>query len=333
MDFQDQGIILETYPVNTRWLWFKRLGCLLFVLILTLVIAVGGSLGYTVHRQIQREGGGLAESWKFLFSPEDYAFRGQKRLNILCLGVDYNHDSRGIQYSKSARSDTIIVLSLERDSKSVSALSIPRDLRVFISNTAGWDKVNSAFSTGGARLSRQVISRFLGVPIHGTLVVKVDAARELVDALGGLRVRVEKDMDYDDNWGNLHIHLKKGVQQLNGRQVVGYCRFRNDAESDFGRMRRQQQVLRTVANRLSENVSPEKVEKLVQIVRRNVSSDLSYSRMVTLGRLFRGLDKTKMKTVSLAVQDAPDSFDLLPVPEKNAKQIQEVFGKQPVRVP
>lgn len=325
----DQVVILEAYPVNTRLQWFKRLGCILLVILLLGVGLVAGSLGYTVHKQIQREGGGLPDTWKFLFYPEDYAFRDKQRLNILCLGVDYNHDSRGIQYSKGARSDTIIVLSLERDTRRVSALSLPRDLRLFISDAYGWDKVNAAFSSGGARLSRQVIGRFLQVPIDGVLVVKVDAARELVDALGGLRVRVEKDMDYDDNWGNLHIHLKKGVQQLNGRQVVGYCRFRKDAESDFGRMRRQQQILRTVGSRLSENITPEKIDKLVQIVRRNVSSDLSYSRMVTLARLFRGMDKAEMKTVSLAVQDAPDSFDLLPVPEANRKQIREVFGVTP----
>lgn len=287
----DQVVILEAHPVG-RFRWLKRLGCLLLTVLLSAATVVVGGLGYSVHRQIQREGGGLTDTCKFIFRPEDYAFRDRERLNILCLGVDYNHDSRGIQYSKGARSDTIIVLSLERKTRRVSALSLPRDLRVFISDACGWDKLNSAFSSGGVRLSRQVVSRFLQVPIHYSLVVKVDAARELVDALGGLRVRVEKDMDYDDNWGNLHIHLKKGVQQLNGQQVVGYCRFRKDAESDFGRMRRQQQVLRTLANRLSENVTVETIERLIRLIRRNVSSDLSYSRMVTLARLFRGVDRT-----------------------------------------
>ncbi len=312
-----------------RWLWLKRIGCLLIALVVSAALLLASSLGYALHQQISREGGGLLDTFQFVFQPEAFAFQGRERLNLLCLGVDYNHDSRGIQYSKGARSDTIIVLSLERKTKRISALSLPRDLRVYISDNSGWDKLNAAFSTGGARRSRQVVSRFLQVPIHYVLVVKVDAARELVDALGGLRVRVEKDMDYDDNWGNLHIHLKKGVQQLNGRQVVGYCRFRNDAESDFGRMRRQQQVLRTVAHHLSENLSRETLERLVKIVRRNVTSDLSYSRMLTLARLFRGLNKSQLKTQSLVVSDAPDSFDLLPVPEKNALQVKEIFGSSP----
>ena len=321
----DQVVILEAREVG-RFRWLKRLGCLLVLLLLGGVAVVAGGLGYTLHTQVQSEGGNLADTWAFVCDPRGYVFGKRKRLNILCLGVDYNHDTKGMPFSKGARSDTIIVLSLQADSWKVSALSIPRDLRVYLSDDYGYDKINAAFSYGGARFARQVVARFLGVPIDYVMVVKVGAARELVDSLGGLRVRVEKDMDYDDNWGDLHIHLKKGVQRLNGRQVVGYSRFRHDEESDFGRMRRQQQILRTVSHRLSEDMSQETLDRLVRIVRRNVSSDLSYTKMITLARLFRGLSKSRVKTVSLAVQDAPDSFDLLPINEENRRQIKEVFG-------
>ncbi|MBS2040086.1 LCP family protein [bacterium] len=324
---QDQVVILRAREVG-RWDRLKKLGCLLILALFLAALSVLGWLGYQVHKQIAQEGGDLSDTWRFVTDPEAYVFEGRKRLNILCLGVDYNHDSKGIQYSKGARSDTIIVLSLQAESHKVTALSIPRDLRVRVTELGAQDKINAAFSLGGARRSRQVVSWFLGVPIDYCLVVKVDAAKELVDALGGLNLNVEKNMDYDDNWGNLHIHLKKGPHLLNGREVVGYCRFRHDEESDFGRMRRQQQVLRVVSARLSHSISKETIEKLVQIVRRNVSSDLSYSKMVTLARLFRGMDKNNVKAQSLVVQDDPESFDLLPVPEQNQRQVREVFGRQ-----
>jgi len=70
--------------------------------------------------------------------------------------------------------------------------------------------------------------------------------------MGGLNVNVDENMDYDDNYGQLHIHLKKGEQYLTGSQVVGYVRFRHDAASDFGRVRRQQQVLKLIMDQLSE---------------------------------------------------------------------------------
>lgn len=318
-------MILKAREVG-RWAWLKKLGCFLCFLLLAVALAAGGTLGYKVHQQIAKEGGDAGDTWRFVTDPKAYVFGGRKRINILCLGVDYNHDSKGMQYTKGARSDTIIVLSLQADNHKVTALSIPRDLRVRVTELGARDKINAAFTLGGAKRSRQVVSWLLGVPIDYCLVVKVDAAKELVDALGGLKINVEKNMDYDDNWGNLHIHLKKGPRLLNGREVVGYCRFRHDEESDFGRMRRQQQVLRVASARLSESVSPETIEKLVKIVRRNVSSDLSYSKMATLARLFRGLDKNHVKAQSLVVQDDPAGFDLLPVPEKNRTQIKEVFG-------
>ena len=324
---EDDSIRVTIPTPPSRWRWIRRLILLGLILGFAIAVSLFGGVVVSAYRQIEREGGGLAETWQFFFRPEPYVFGQQERLNILCLGVDYNHDSRGIQFSRGARSDTIIVLSLERASHRISALSIPRDLRVSISEMYGQNKVNSAFSFGGARLSRQAISRLLGVPIHYCVVVRVEAAKELVDALGGLTINVEKDMDYDDSWGNLHIHLKKGKQKLDGAQVVGYCRFRKDAESDFGRMRRQQQVLRVVSQRLTSTISPETLERLVQIFRRNVNSDLPYSKMITLARLFRGLDKTTVKTQSFAVQDDPSSFDLLPVPEKNRQQVKEVFGR------
>lgn len=318
-------VILQAREVG-RWSWLRKLGCFLVWLLLAGGLGIAGFLGYQVHQQIGREGGNLADTWRFSTDPQKYVFGNRRRLNILCLGVDYNHNAKGIQYSQGARSDTIIVLSLQADNRKVTALSIPRDLRVPVTDSGAEDKINAAFSLGGARRARKVVSQFLGVPIDYSLVVKVDAARELVDALGGLNLKVEKDMDYDDNWGNLHIHLKKGPQLLDGKQVVGYCRFRKDAESDFGRMRRQQQVLRVVSARLSHSITPETIEKLVQVVRRNVSSDLAYSKMITLARLFRGMDKNSLKAQSLVVQDDPESFDLLPVPEQNQRQVREIFG-------
>jgi len=305
--------------------WLKKLGCSLVLLLLAGALGVAGLVGYQIHQQIAREGGNLGDTWRFTTHPQKYVFGNRRRLNILCLGVDYNHNSKGIQYSQGARSDTMIVLSLQAANHKVTALSIPRDLRVPRTDTGAEDKINAAFSLGGARRSRKVVANFLGVPIDYCLVVKVDAARELVDALGGLNLKVEKDMDYDDNWGNLHIHLKKGSHLLDGKQVVGYCRFRKDAESDFGRMRRQQQVLRVVSARLSHSITPATIEKLVQVVRRNVSSDLAYSKTITLARLFRGMDKNNLKAQSLVVQDDPESFDLLPVAEQNQRQIREVF--------
>ena len=69
------------------------------------------------------------------------------------------------------------------------------------------------------------------------MALQPEGAAAIVDAMGGLDVNVDETMDYDDNSGDLHIHLTKGEQHLTGGQVAGYIRFRHDAASDFGRVR------------------------------------------------------------------------------------------------
>ena len=110
----------------------------------------------------------------------------------------------------------------------------------------------SAYAYGGAHATGRVASKLLGgVPIDAIVALQPEGAAAIVDALGGLDVNVDETMDYDDNSGGLHIHLKKGEQHLSGSQVAGYIRFREDAASDFGRVRRQQQVLRLMLDQLS----------------------------------------------------------------------------------
>ena len=223
-------------------------------------------------------------------------FKGSDRMNILCLGIDYNRDSKGIAYTKGARSDTILVVSIDSSGKTLNVVSIPRDCYVFLGEEYGYDKINAAYMVGGIDLTRKVVSDFLDVPIHHYVIVKVSGAAQLVDALGGLVVDVEKDMDYDDNWGDLHIHLRKGEQLLKGTQAVGYARFRMDAEGDRGRMRRQQQMLKAVIKRLKDPMVVLRLQAIVKAFKQNIETDLSLTDMLDLTYLYKDFDRNQMKT-------------------------------------
>src|SRR5579872_457793 len=176
---------------------------------------------------------------------------GTHKLNVLLLG--YQEDE--------GNSDTIIVAHLDIDRRIVTLVSIPRDSWVAIPGH-GHDKINAAIGYGGPRLSAQVVSKLIGAPIDATIALRPEDAQQLVDAMGGLDVTVDEDMDYDDNAGDLHIHLRKGEQHLDGAQVVDYIRFRHDAASDWGRVRRQQQVLKDLLDQMS---APRQWAKLPQL--------------------------------------------------------------------
>ncbi|MBI3927452.1 MAG: LCP family protein [Armatimonadetes bacterium] len=240
----------------------------------------------------------------FTEHPGRLAFRGRDRINLLVLGIDYNYTMEGIHYTKGARSDTLFVVSLDPDAEFLNVLSIPRDTQVFISEEHGTDKINGAFAAGGIEQAMETVSEFLGVPVDHYLILKVDGARALIDALGGLPIEVEKDMDYDDNWGRLHIHLKKGPQVLTGEQAVGYARFRMDEEGDRGRIRRQQQVIRALVDKLHDPAVITRLDEIAQIVKDNVETDLQILEMVDLANLYDGFDQGMIRGESIVGDDA-----------------------------
>ena len=125
-------------------------------------------------------------------------------------------------------------------------------------------KINQAQSDGGVKEAKSVIAQWLGIPgFDRYVVLRIDATKEFIAAIGGVNVYVKSSnclryktgctgdtLDYDDTWGHLHIHLKEGLQHLNGEQAVAYMRFRHDWCSDPCRIMRQQQVLRALVDKL-----------------------------------------------------------------------------------
>src|SRR5262249_18490342 len=182
-------------------------------------------------------------------SPRDHFPPGKTPPHLPPPGRNPNGTDRDLPFSTQSRTDTMIVASLDLPTRRVTTLSIPRDMRVKISRH-GFRKINAAYPAGGGKLTRSTVERFLGVKMDRYVLGKLGAVQRFIDAIGGITLAVEKDMDYDDNWGHLHVHLKRGTQHLKGEQVEAYLRFRHDAESDFGRMRRQQQAMRAVLAQL-----------------------------------------------------------------------------------
>jgi LCP family protein required for cell wall assembly len=217
----------------------------------------------------------------------------KRRLNLVVLG----------RQADEGTTDTIILAHLDLDKRLATLVSIPRDTWVAIPGH-GPEKINSAYAFGGAPLTARIVGALTGAHIDATLVVDPSGAKQLVDAMGGLNVDVERTMDYDDNFGDLHIHLKKGEQFLNGGQVLEYMRFRHDAESDFGRMRRQQQVLREIVKELGEPQNWAKIPRLIALVRKDVQTPLSDAQLQALAELYRGVPNDNVRTFT--VPSRPD---------------------------
>lgn len=214
---------------------------------------------------------------------------GAKKLNVLILG--YQDDE--------ATTDTIVLAHLDVDRRIATLMSIPRDTWVTVPGN-GKQKINAAYAFGGASSTAKAVSALMGgIPIDATVALQPEGAAQIVDAMGGLNVNVDESMDYDDNNGQFHVHLKKGEQYLTGSQVVGYIRFRHDAASDYGRMRRQQQVLKLLMDQLSQPQNWAKLPRLFKFARKDLQTSLNDGQLVALLEAYRNVPDDDVRTFTL----------------------------------
>ncbi len=140
--------------------------------------------------------------------------QSKRPFNILLLGGD----------KVSKNSDTMMLANFDPESMKINIMSIPRDTMVKIKKVER--KINYAYPSGGVDLAAKTVSELLDVNIKYYVFIDTAAFREVIELLGGVDYYIPVDLDYDDPTQNLHIHLKKGQQTLNGSQAEQYVRFR-----------------------------------------------------------------------------------------------------------
>jgi LCP family protein required for cell wall assembly len=176
-------------------------------------------------------------------------------MNLLVLGSD----TRDPQSTGGSRSDTMILLHLPKDRSGAQLVSIPRDTWVYVPRSkdgrhGGVDaKINAAFAWGGTPLTVQTVEAFTGVRIDHVAMVDFSGFQEIVDALGGVTVDVEKDFTSRTSLRADHVRVfHKGPQTMDGATALDYARERHSfADGDFARIRHQQQVIEAILSKAS----------------------------------------------------------------------------------
>ena len=257
-------------------------------------------------------------------APDPRQLFGKDRILVLLMGKDYDYNLQDYETSKASRSDVIQVYAMDLVNHRVNELSIPRDTDVILPNGTE-AKINEALSEGGVPEAETVIGKFLGVPgFDRYVVLRINATKSIIDAIGGIDVPVKEQMDYDDTWGHLHIHFKPGVHHMNGEQAVSYARFRHDECGDPCRITRQQQVMRIIVNKLKNNKFNDLAHagSLIGVFQRNVDTNLSNTEMLALAASFFNLDPKSIKAAQVPYIDTKDTLTAgnVLIPDDNAKK-------------
>lgn len=222
-------------------------------------------------------------------------FKGQKAedkndINVLLIGTDSRGEDRG-------RSDSLMIAHYDQKSKTPKLVSIMRDTYVEIPGY-GKEKINAAYSLGGVELVRKTISANFHVPIEYYVVVNFNDFKDIINTLfpSGLEINAEKDMNLDG------VDIKKGLQKMDGNTTLQYARFRHDEESDFGRVRRQQQVLSAIAAQSANLESITRLPKTIGKLLGYVSTNLPTTTLISCAKDFLLGDTKEVKTLSIPIQ-------------------------------
>jgi len=265
-------------------------------------------------------------------------YEQKERVNILLLGIDKRPDE---QY---ARTDTMILVTVDPQNKTAGMLSIPRDLYVEIPgyyeariNTAYYLGEKDGYPGGGPALAMKTIQYHFGVPVHFYVEVDFDGFRKIVDTLGGIDVDVPQTIDDptypDQNYGYDPFYIEAGRHHLDGETALKYARTRHAPGSDFGRAARQQQVLMAIKDKALQLGILPKVPELWTTMAGTVETDLQLVDILELADLADEITSDKVETVILG-EDYTVNYTteqgamvLLPLREKIQPVIDRMFAK------
>ena len=238
---------------------FKVLLRILLVIVIILVIAVIALAGtyffINWQKDVQDKESGDKNIIERLVVPEK---KEEPVVTCLFLGVNGN------------LTDFIMLVQYNPNTREIALLSIPRDTNVGNNSVDG--KINSAYSSRGMDKLKKQVTEITGIEIDYHVLFKTKILRQVVDKIGGVTVDVPINMNYDDPYQNLYIHLKKGTQKLTGSQAEQFCRFRknNDGSGypggDVERTKAQQKFIKAFISELLKVDNVSKIPDLINIV-------------------------------------------------------------------
>lgn len=232
---------------------------------------------------------------------------GSDIFNVLLLGSDTNNPNN------SGRTDVIIIVSVNRTAGTVSMISLPRDLYVYIPGERVY-RINSAYGygnqseVGGAALLMETIRYNLGLEVEHYARIDFGDFRQIIDSLGGIDLAVdcaledwrlrEPDLDpnEEDNWEMFTLPV--GVHHMDGDLALWYARSRRST-SDFDRGRRHQALVRAIFHRIRELSLLEQVSELWGQAVEIVDTNLELSDMIGLLPLAASLDPSRFASYTL----------------------------------
>lgn len=220
-------------------------------------------------------------------------------VNILVLGGD----------KVASNTDTMLLVNYNPSTAKMSMLSIPRDTKVNVPGSS-LPKINSAYAAGGAKLAVETVSKLLNVKIKYYVFINTTAFRQIIDTLDGVDYNVPVDMNYEDPTQDLYIHLKKGMQHMDGEKAEQFMRFRQPTHynneimqyydgGDLKRINAQQNFIKELIKQKVNIKYISKMDDILRIIFSNIETNVSSADALKLAQNIGKLDVNNINTFTL----------------------------------
>ena len=222
--------------------------------------------------------------------------KANETVNILLLGMDIG-DAENTSNTSARRTDTMMLLNYNPRTDNIKVVSIPRDTLIEVENAHDGNgnyipywKINAAYALGGEEEVIEQVEDLLDITVNYLVEIDYAAFRNLIDAIGGVEMYIDRDMYYDDDAQDLHIHFNAGeTVLLDGQKAEEYFRWRknNDgtglAEGDIGRIKNQQAFISEVIKKCTSPAIITKIPSILKAIKENVVTNMPGSSMIYYG--------------------------------------------------
>ena len=309
-------------PVKHHYRMPNWMRALIWVLII--LVALGGF--YEYHK-IHSAANGMFANGDGKISKK---LQKGEPVSVLAMGTDVGALNRG---NKGGNTDSMELFTINPKKQTITMTSIPRDILVRVNTSDGPDyvKLNAAYSISGPKQSVKQVEELMGVPIDYYAVINMGVLEKVVNSVGGVTVNNPFAFDYEGH------HFKKGTQHLNGTNALKYSRMRyDDPNNDYGRQKRQQQILQNVIQKFKTSGSIGAANKILDAVGDGVKTNIPIDDIATLYGNYHGA-MNNVKTYHFQGQNATIdgvSFQIASPKEINrvSKLVRKQLGLQPKTV-
>jgi len=302
-----------------RW-WLIPVGLLVAFIIAGVVVTVLAWPGYNkFDRAVDKANKRIDKKTRAELTPDD-GWLWRNGTTLLLLGVD--------ETGEPARSDTILLMRFNPQTHTINQLSIPRDTRVEIPGY-GANKINTAMFLGwpSAALAVRTIEDFTGIPINHVMIVDFKGFPRVVNAVGGVDLKVPKTIATVAGANGRTVVFKEGMYHFDGKYAMLYVRIRY-ADDDFHRAARQQQFVQALQKKIAQ---PSNITKLPEIGKKfmsGVATDLTTNQLIELGFLkWRATGGKKIVMVGTSGLEGGVSYVFPPSEAEKQKLIHKFLTK------